>query len=351
MTPHRRSVGLFLALALFVHAQAATPPTDKSGTPTLLPAVKVSADVPLVKVGEHTMRTPRFGPAAVVHGDAIYTIGGAAGPSGAESSIERFDVKTGRSEAFTELKQPRLWHNAVLVGNKIYVLGGSVPTSRTDSNGGPRTGLALDDSVEIVDVETRQVTAGPRMRAGRNQFGCVVAGGKIYVIGGMHAGTMRAAATNTVDVLDLATGKWSAGTPMPTPRLPAAALVDGGFIVVPGGYTGTRALDVVEVYDPKRNTWSTLPPLARSRSAHSIVFLGSHLFLFGDYSDPQELLAYNLKTKNSEIFTLGYTPARHNAVVKHGEKIYVIGGRAHRDDVGLDLIQVFALTATRPASR
>jgi len=85
---------------------------------------------------------------------------------------------------------------------------------------------------------------------------------------------------------------------------------------------------------------------------HECPFRGvsrHHLFLFGDYDSPERLLAYNLKTRQSETFTLGYTAARHTAAVVADGQIYVIGGRVDRATDPIRAIQVFALT--KPATR
>jgi hypothetical protein len=298
------------------------------------------------------MRVPRYAPAAVTAGDYIYIIGGLTGTDDIQASIERFDPRTQTSEHFADLKQERIWHSAVLVGGQIYVIGGSTATSSFNRRGETVTGMIPDDSVEIIDLATRTVTAGPRLRVARSQFACVHHDGRIFAIGGKTEGrTSRYAISNTVEVLDLARGKWSAATPMPTPRQPAAVLVDGGFVVVAGGFDGSRALDTVEVYDPRRNAWSTLPPLVATRSAHSMVFMGEHLFLFGDYGSPNELLAYNLRSKQSEVFQLGYTPERHTAAVRHEDRIYVVGGRETKFSAPSDLIQIFAPPGSRPGNK
>lgn len=185
----------------------------------------------------------------------------------------------------------------------------------------------------------------------RNQFGCVYAGGKIYVLGGVHHYRSKRTVTNTTLVLDLATKQWRSGPPMPQIRAGSAALVAGGFIVAPGGYNGIRSIREVDVFNPRNETWSTIPELCSGMSAHSTVFLGQHLFLFGAYDSPELLLAYNLKTKTSETFTLGYTAARHTAVVVCDGLIYVIGGRENKESEPLDLIQVFEPTKSASRSR
>jgi hypothetical protein len=324
------------------HAQEDSPPVT-------LPRVAVSANVPLVKIGEHRMRLARYSPAAVAAGDFIYILSGQTDTDDIVTSVERFDPRTNTSEHFADLKQGRIWHGAVAVGEKIYVIGGSVSGRSFVVRHEVVNGVTADDSVEIVDLATRTVTAGPRMPAARTQFACVHFQGRIYLIGGKTQDrSSRQAITNSIAVLEVATGKWSLAAPMPTPRQPAAAVVDGGFLIVAGGFNGTRALDVVEVYDPRRDAWGTLPPLVTLRSAHSIVFSGDSLFLFGDYASPQELLAYNLRSKQSEVFELGYTPARHTAAVKHSDRIYVIGGKQSRNAQPTDLIQVFAPAPPTP---
>ena len=133
---------------------------------------------------------------------------------------------------------------------------------------------------------------------------------------------------------------------MPGSRATDGVLVDGGFIVVAGGYNGFITSDAVYSFELRSGTWRTNTPLCRSMSAHSVAFLGSYLYLFGDYTAPELLLAYNLRTKASETFTLGYTPTRHTAVVVAEGRIYVIGGRADKKLAPLRAIQVFATTKT-----
>ena len=304
------------------------------GATTVLPRVEASAQVPIVKVAEFRMRVARFAPAAVAHGDYLYIIGGSNEGDSVLDSIERFNVRTGRSEEFSRLQVARQRHRALVVNDTICVLGGETSF---------HTGLTLEPSVEIVDLATGKVTPGVEMPTPRAEFGCVLLGGKIYVIGGIRLLGTKRNRTNTVDVFDLNSRRWSPGVPMPTPRETQATLIDGPYIVVPGGFDGNRALNEVEFFNPRDASWRSLPPLCRSTSAHSLIFLGHHLFLFGDYGAPAELLAYDLATRRSETFTLRYESARHTAAVVHQGRIYVIGGRVTRASGELNLIQVYAL--------
>lgn len=62
----------------------------------------------------------------------------------------------------------------------------------------------------------------------------------------------------TVANLEVLNINWFRAAPMPTPRAYASGFIRGGRFYVAGGRAGNgEALDVVEVYDPKRNRWAT----------------------------------------------------------------------------------------------
>lgn len=365
-----------------------------SGNPAASPAVelpqlKVPANVPLRKIAELRMLEPRFAPAAVAHGNFIYIIGGSGRDDAPLGSIERFDIRTGRSEPFATLRTPRLWHQAVLVGDKIYVIGGDslnglsptwpgepilVPTSTDEIRAhwaaregvevGPTTpyrpfptsplryaaarqparpGRNPLSSVEIIDLATGANAVGPALPRPRTNFACAAVGAHIFVIGGRTLSAAGPVVSNRVFVLDTATGTWTEGAPIPHVRSDAAAtVVSGDFVLVSGGYRRPFALDAVDVLNPRTGQWSEIAPLTRPCSAHSLVFLDHHLFLFGDYENPGELIAYDLNTRASEAFTLSYKPSRHTAAVVANDQIFVIGGRTDRRLPPTDLIQVFA---------
>jgi len=174
-------------------------------------------------------------------------------------------------------------------------------------------------------------------------FACVALDDKIYVMGGRRPKPDGLVTTNDVQIFDVKRGKWSRGTAMPGPLDTVATIVPGGLVVTAGGVNNEQPQTPVTVFSPAEKLWRILPPLHRGVSAHSLVFLGHYLFLFGDYLSPNELVAYDLVTKRSESFTLDYKPARHTAAVVYDGKAYVIGGRMQRDTASLDYVQVYAL--------
>lgn len=294
----------------------------------------VTEPAPLVKVAEFKMTQPRFGAAMVAQGDYLYIVGGSSRSTVVLDSIERVNVRTGKAEAFARLRVGRLSPAAVLVGDQIYVLGGVRVGARVE----------LEDTVEIVDLPTATVRDGPRMPQPRRSFACVLLDGKIYVMGGQWQRKQRVVETNTTTILDLATARWSDGAPMPKPRQCVGAAVTGGFIVVAGGYNGQRRTTEVDVFNPRDNSWRTLPPLGRAVSSHSLVFGGRYLFLFGDHEMPGSLLTYDLATKQTAEYRIDERVARGTAAVGHEDKIYVAGGVSSSPiDDAYDAVIVFGL--------
>ncbi len=322
-----RSACLWLPLAASLLAEE--PPRRLEPFVVHAPPMPAQPVPPLIrlKVDDH-LRTARFGAVAVADGDFIYIVGGANSEGTRLRSIERYDLRTGRCEPFAELKRGRRNHRAVVVDHRLYVLGGYVETNWVGDE-------PFEPMVEIVDLATGRVSRGPDLPEARANFGCVAAGGKIYVIGGARLRGSAITNTNTTWVLDLASQHWSAGVPMGTPRMAGAALVDGGFIVVPGGYGGHLPMANVEVYIPAERLWRVLPPLHAPTPAMAVTFLGHHLFLFGEH----ELVAYDLATKRSAAYRFEYEASRDVAPAIAGGRIYVFGGDRSREP--LDMEQYF----------
>ncbi len=301
-------------------------------------AVASDASLPLRKVGEFRLQHPRQGAAAVVHDDCIYVFGGGAG--GAITIVEKFDTRTAEVAQVDTRLMPRRYHSVLEHAGKFYLFGGP---------GHGLSGILYEHAVEIYDPAGNTVSRGPAMAEARSHMAAVTLGDKAYLIGGSKLRDNDRVQTNETSVFDFAAGTWSKGVPMPTPRETLAAVVTG-FILVPGGYRSSRAATEVEMFVPQENAWKKLPPLSRRTSAHSLAFLGEHLFLFGDYDDLDTVLAYNLRTRKSSVLRIpGYRGNRHATTVVHRDRIYVIGGNRTTESGDESYrIQVFALNPDHP---
>jgi len=289
---------------------------------------------PLIKVAEFKLDKERLGAAAAVYDDMIYIFGGSS--EGAISTFEKFDTRTSQLTSVKCDLVPRRFHSVIEHGGRFFLFGGQ-------GHGLP--GRPFEAVVEIYDPSDGSISHGTVMEQPRANMGSVKLGDKAYLIGGTKkiAGG-RAAQTNNVDIYDFSNGTWRLGVPMPTPRETRAVVVTG-FIITAGGYRESVAMTAVEMFVPEANAWKTLPPLVRKASADTMVFLGEHLFLFGDHFERNTVLAYNLRTRKSEEHRIpGYSGMRYATAVVCRERIYIIGGAltAYSGNES-DLIQVFAL--------
>lgn len=283
-----------------------------------------SESSPLVKVADHAMVQARIGAAAAVLGDYIYIFGGSGGGAPIYKA-ERFDLRTGKSEALSPDFIARRYHGVVEHEGKFYLFGGETYA---------RAGRAHEDKVEVYDPATHKVSVVGMMPRPRAKFAQVKLGNESWVIGGQKSKEGRSfAQTNEVEILDLTTMQWRPGPPMPTPRETSAALV-GAFILVPGGYASRTTRDEVEMYVPAEQGWKRLPRLGQTISAHSTAMLGKWLFLFGDFELGDTVLAYELPTRKTIKVDCGFTESRHTVAVSTADRIYVIGG-AGRDSGAL----------------
>jgi hypothetical protein len=95
---------------------------------------------------------------------------------------------------------------------------------------------------------------------------------KLYLVGGRN----KQKTLNSLEILDLNAGTWSAGASMATPRYGAAACFDSlGNLYVLGGNRQDNDtsydtfISAVEKYVPSTNTWSTLASLPNERTHFS----------------------------------------------------------------------------------
>lgn len=109
------------------------------------------------------------------------------------------------------------------------------------------------------------------------------------------------------------------------------AVLDGK-IYIPGGFrSGGAATDLVEVFQPATNSWSTIPPLPITMHHLSFAAVNGQLYVLGGYTGNSftptpRVFAFNFTTNNwTERASL---PAARGAAVAavHNGLIYVIGG-------------------------
>jgi len=270
------------------------------------------------------MTSPRHDFAAAVGADQngverIYVIGGVLDPK-ALNSVEAYDPISNSWTTMAPMLQGRIRPRAAAVtatNGKIYVFGGEIGNQRVDM-------------VDEYDPSTNTWTVKldmPFPLPARSLFAAAAGqNGKIYVFGG----STNSATLNRVDEYDPVNDSWTQKANMPTPRSSLAATTgQDGLIYVTGG----NNFNVLEVYNPNTNTWTTKTPMPISNiSGHgSATACNGKIYVMGTSSingTPAHVLKYDI---NGDSWT-SITPTMPSggrtglAVVSLNKYIYAIGG-------------------------
>ena len=199
----------------------------------------------------------------------------------------RHDAPAGPRQwkAYDHLPEPRVKGAAVAVGSRIYYVGGLTGQNGAD----PAHTQKTSDRVDVLDVPSRQWSAGPSLPAGapRHHLAITVYAGNIYILGGYvgsHADASGITPVATSYVLDVAGGAWRRLADQPIARSGAAAEAIGDTIFVAGGGTDelTGVADLY-AYDPRGDTWSKRRAMTSPRTHVASCAAGGKLYVIGGW--------------------------------------------------------------------
>jgi N-acetylneuraminic acid mutarotase len=192
--------------------------------------------------------------AAVADG-RLYIIGGEAGNPTASESVAQdrvymLDEPAGQWVARAPMPTARSGGGADVIDGKIYVAGGRPPRG---------------SDFAVYDPRSDQWTVLPNVPTQRNHLAVAAIGGRLYVAGGRFGGGVGSEMTDVLEVYDPRTNTWTRDASMLSPRAGVTAIAANGCLYVIGG-EGNDAdprgiFDQNEVYDPGTNTWRSLPPM------------------------------------------------------------------------------------------
>lgn len=118
----------------------------------------------------------------------------------------------------------------------------------------------------------------------------------MYAIGGRPGDPDRN--FDVVEIYDPATDAWTTGARMPSRRGGLASAVLSGRIRTFGGETSSSVFDNHEVYDPETNRWTVAPRLPTARHGLAAATVSGKIYVIG--GGPRAGLA---QTNVVEVFT------------------------------------------------
>jgi N-acetylneuraminic acid mutarotase len=241
------------------------------------------------------------------------------------------------------LPERRTEVSATSDGSRLFLIGGfGPPTTAGQRASAPRT-------MWIYDPETDSWTDGGQIPEGVHHAGFVHVDGRLFIVGGFRETGF--APTPAVRIFDLASGTWSEGAPMPTPRGAMAVLVLNGRIHAIGGNVAGRdalhqhhagaaitednSVAVHEVYDPRVNRWETLPPMRTPRNHHAGVAVNGRIHVLAGRAEGDfELTDHEIFDSSSGTWIAGPplpTGRSGVAIVERQGWLYVFGGETFNE--------------------
>jgi N-acetylneuraminic acid mutarotase len=271
---------------------------------------------------------PRTEVSATAVGDSVYVIGGFNAQGKPTNIVEVYNTKNNTWSSAAPLPHP-LHHTAAATSfdGKIYVVGGFSDSQWTPSN-----------RLFIYDPLKNQWHEGKHMPTARGALTANFVNGTFYTVGGqsfLSSSSSPSGILATNEAYDTVSNIWITKAPMLTARHHAAsAVVNGKLYVIGGrveGISPTVNVDVNEVYDPEKNTWTSLAstPSKRSGIAAAANFDMNSIFVFGG-EEPSKTFnnneRYDIKT-NRWFVAIPMPTARHGlGAASVDDRIYVLGG-------------------------
>lgn len=273
------------------------------------------------------MPTPRGGLGAALAGGRLIALGGES-PTAVFDTVEAYDVGAATWAELPAMRTPRHGMGVVAMGSAVYTFtGAKAPSHAVSSPAAEVLGVA-DKGGPSATAKSAWRSVNPAPTA-RQQVAATVADGTVWVFGGLE----ERGSTAKSEGYDPAIDTWKAGPDMPLSLHHAMAVTYRGEMVVLGGWVqvggDTTAQTSDRVFALRRGSWVELPRLSRRRAAGAAAVVGDRIVVVGGQSDGRlvevtEVFDGTAWKEGAPMPTL----REHLAVASDGEFIYAVGGRS-----------------------
>ena len=150
----------------------------------------------------------------------------------------------------------------------------------------------------------------------------------VYVVGGETSpGRLT---VSTLEGYNPSKNTWRVLAPMAKTRRGVGIAVLYSMLYAVGGSDGVQALRLVERYDPHSNTWSPTTDMKQERSSVAVSVLGGYLYAIGGYDGIMSCLStverFDPSTDEWSFVAEMNIPRSMHATGVIADRIYVVGG-------------------------
>lgn len=215
---------------------------------------------------------------AAAVGRYVYVIGGFAFGGSPTRAVERYDTRRDRWRRVRPMPVAVNHAAAVSYRGKLYVLGGYTGTPFSLGLG---TGGVADATSAFFRYDPRRDrwSRMPPAPTARAAMAAGVLGDKLYVAGGADAFRPL----TTLEVFDFERGRWRSGPDMPlaTEHTAGAALDDDLYVISGRPFYGGGTNSFVQRYRPGTRRWRRVADVRHGRAGFAAVALCGRVIVFG----------------------------------------------------------------------
>lgn len=208
-------------------------------------------------VDEQEMPRARYNFASVALNQQIFFAGGLLSDRTTTDIVDIYDERTQQWRQ-ERLSQPRSMLASAVLGNLVLFVGGIDNANNTLT------------TVDIYNTVTGRWSVAQLSQA-RIAFSLVADNTRLYVAGGWPTfGDPRAPVSDTIDIYDSATNRWSTAR-LSAARARVSSFAHQSLVFFAGGSNNARGSDEVDIYNSLTDSWST----ARLRVGRSLIGIGA----------------------------------------------------------------------------
>jgi hypothetical protein len=193
-------------------------------------------------------------------------------------------------------------------------------------------------ALPTADIAERWKELAPLPEA-RQGMAAVAFDGNIYTLAGKGPDGVSGSVFRYLPEED----RWETLSDKPTPVTDVEGVVIGEKVYIPGGETvDGKPTDILEIYDPRQDTWETGTPLPQALSAYALADFEGKMYLFGGWDGEDAVDSVWIYEPISGDWEKGakmQIASQHASAVMLTKEIVVLGG--HSGDKRISSVYAF----------